>query len=201
MCRRPAGTEPRPLSAPRITLELRDDVLFAGGSAPAAWIESARRRAESVPGPARLDTTGVTDETEQLLEAKRKALESSALAFSEGLTLAPEAAAAVVKVAAQIEDLRRAALDRGSTLHVSVIGHTSPEGPERLNSSLAKNRADEIVRLLADQGIHPSLLAPQGAAIAQPGQPPAEEGNGAPHGRSVTFHMTIGQRTATKTAP
>lgn len=181
-----------------IALELRDDVLVAQGSAPASWIDSAVRRAESVPGISRLDASGVTDETEQLLAAKRKAVESASVSFSEGLTPTPEAAAELSKIAAQIEDLRRTAAARGSTLRVSVIGHTSPEGPEQLNSALARNRADEIVRLLVASGIKPSILIPQGPAIAQPGQPPAEAQTGARSGRTVTFHVTVAPGSTTK---
>lgn len=186
---------------PGITLDLRGDVLFAQGGATASWIDSARRRAEAVPGIARLDTSGVTDETAQLLAAQAKAVESATVSFSEGLALTPEAAAELSKIAAQIEDLRRTAAARGSTSHVAVIGHTSPEGPEQLNTTLAKNRADEIVRLLVASGIKPSILTAQGAAGAQPGQPAGGTPSSARTGRAVTFHVTITPGNTTRPAP
>ena len=178
---------------PGVTLELRGDVLFATGSAPASWIASAQNRADAVPGLASLDVTGVTDETARSLDVKKKELEATVLSFSEGVTLSPEAGAAVAKVAAQMDDLRRTALTQRSTLRVTVIGHASPEGPEQLNTSLAKNRADEIVRLLVANGVHPSMLTPQGST----GTPATE----AAPGRNVTFRVTISQGSATKTEP
>ena len=150
-----------------------------------------------MPGLASLDVTGVTDETARSLDVKKKELEATVLSFSEGVTLSPEAGAAVAKVAAQMDDLRRTALTQRSTLRVTVIGHASPEGPEQLNSSLAKNRADEIVRLLVANGIHPSILTPQGSV----GTPSANVAAGTSPGRNVTFRVTILQGTATKTEP
>ena len=184
-----------------VTLDLRDDTLIATGNASAAWIESARQRAASVPGIARLDVTGLADDTEQILNAKKYALEESVLSFSDGVNLTPSASGAVTKIALQIEDLRRAASAHGSTLRVNVVGHASPEGPEQLNSSLARNRAEEIVRRLIENGIPPSALTTQGPVIAQPEAAPTTAAANAGPGRNVTFHVTIGRRTATPKQP
>lgn len=181
-----------------VTLDLQEDVLLARGTAPASWIDTAHRRAGSVPGISRFDASGLTDETDQILAAKRKGVESANVSFSDGLTLTPESSAELSKIAAQIEDLRRTASVRGSTLNIKVIGHTSPEGPEQLNSALAKNRADEIVRMLVASGIKPGILASEGTALSEAGNQPDDAQAARRLRRSVTFHVTISAGSPTK---
>jgi len=184
-----------------VTLDLRDGVLLASGSASASWIEATARRAESIPGLERLDITGVTDETEKILSARAKAIEGMVISFPEGLSISPEDRGNVARTASLIEELRRTAAADGWALRITATGHTSPDGPERLNSSLAKSRADEAVRLLVESGAEPSIFTPLGLPSAHRGQASGTPGAVVQSSRNVTFRVTLLRGNATKNHP
>ena len=67
--------------------------------------------------------------------------------------------------------------DRLNQLKFRVEGHTDAKGTAAYNEALSKRRADSVVAYLADQGIEPTRLQPQGKGFRElidPSNPNAE---------------------------
>ena len=149
---------------PGVSLAMRGETLVATGSATSKWVASARLRADSTPGVAAFDTSGVLDETMAALAAKKKAIDETVIFFGEAIDLPPDQEAAVHQLAAQIADLRRVAIQAGRRVRVTVTGHTTEVGGEAFNLKLSRSRADRIVSALVLDGIEAAVLVPVGVA-------------------------------------
>jgi OOP family OmpA-OmpF porin len=147
-----------------VTLSLRGDTLMASGSAPAAWIATARSRAEAVPGIAVFDASAVLDETLAALVKLKRAVDETTIYFGEGVDLEPEQEEAAHALARQIAELRTAARASKKQLRVTVTGHTTEVGGETYNLKLSRNRADRVISLLVGDGIDAVSLTPVAAA-------------------------------------
>ena len=182
---------------PGVTLAMRGETLVATGSATAKWVAAARLRADSTPGVAAFDTSGVLDETMAALAAKKKAIDEKVIFLGEGIDVPPEQAAAVQELAVQIADLRRAASEAGRRVRITVTGHTTEVGGEAFNLKLSRSRADRIVSALVLEGVDATMLVPVGvAAHERKYLAPEDEGKN----RRVTFQAVF-EEAAPNTAP
>ena len=173
-----------------VTLELRGDALVAKGSATTAWIASAHRRAESIPGVATFDAGGVLDEMTQHFAARKKEIEDTFIFFGEGVQLAADDEAAVHRLAKQMADLRKAARQSGRRLRVTVIGHTTTVGTEEFNLKLSRERADQVISLLVANGVEAAILSPLGVASRELKYPDTPE-NVDVRNRRVSFAIAF----------
>lgn len=174
---------------PGVTLHLRDGVLSAEGSAPAAWTETARQRAALLAGVDRFDTTALADATLAEITARQREIEQTVLLFEDGIRLAPGQDSILEALSAQVKDLRQSATRIGKRVRVSVIGHTDTTGPEQLNLRLNRQRADSVAGLLTARGVPGAVLTAQGAD------------NTAPRSRQVTFRVILDDGPTTPPAP
>ena len=182
---------------PGVTLAMRGETLVATGSATAKWVAAARLRAESTPGVATFDTSGVLDETMAALAAKKKAIDEKVIFLGEGIEVPPEQATAVQELAVQIADLRRAASEAGRRVRITVTGHTTEVGGEAFNLKLSRSRADRIVSALVLEGVDAAILVPVGVAAHERKYVTAEDEG---KNRRVTFQALFEEATPA-TAP
>ena len=148
-------------------LEMRGETLVVTGSASGAWVDSARKNAESIPGVAAIDTSGVLDVGMLALAAKKKEIDETVIFFGEGLEIAPNQEDALKQLATRITEFRDTAKKIGRRLRITVTGHTTETGGDELNLKLSRNRADRIVSTLALNGVDATTLVPVGFAARE----------------------------------
>ncbi len=171
---------------PGIALAMRGETLVATGSATAKWVAAARQRADSVPGVAIFDASGVLDETMAALAAKKKAIDETVIFFGDVAEFSPESEAAVHQLAKHIADLRQVAGEAGKHVRITVTGHTTEVGGEAFNLKLSRSRADRMVAALVLDGVDAAMLVPVGvAAHERKFLTPEDEGKN----RRVTFRV------------
>jgi OOP family OmpA-OmpF porin len=173
-----------------VTLRLVNRVLVATGSAPHAWADTARRRAESLPGITSFDTSQLQDDTFAALAAGVSAIEQTTVLFEEGTRLADGQGALLDKLGAQIAELRRAAVIAGKRLRLTITGHTDTTGSEELNLRLSRQRAEQIVAQLGARGVPPDALTAVGAGSRAAARDPAA-GQNQPANRRATLQVTL----------
>ncbi|MEJ2861805.1 OmpA family protein [Actinomycetospora flava] len=137
------GSSPAPPSPPA-------PAASAGPAAPASPAGGSRTPARTGPDTAVLQST--VDEV----------LAAAPLRFpADSATPAPDAAAAVARVAA--------ALRASPGPSITVEGHTAPAGEDRGGAqTLSQQRADEVVRLLEANGVPAGSLTAVGVGPARP---------------------------------
>ena len=145
-------------------MEMRGDTLVVSGSASGVWVESARKNAETIPGVAGIDTSGVLDVGLLALATKKKEIDATVIFFGEGLEIASDQEDALKQLATRITEFREIATALGRRLGITVTGHTTEQGGDELNLKLSRNRADRIVSHLALNGVDPTTLVPVGFA-------------------------------------
>ena len=148
-------------------LEMRGDTLVVTGSASGTWVDTARKTAETIPGIAAIDTTGVLDVGMLALAAKKKEIDETVIFFVEGLEIAPNQEAALKQLSTRITEFRDAAKAIGRRLRITVTGHTTEIGGDELNLKLSRNRADRVISNLALNGVDATTLFPVGFAARE----------------------------------
>jgi outer membrane protein OmpA-like peptidoglycan-associated protein len=103
-------------------------------------------------------------------------------------SLDPAQASAIEDLAAAI----RSIVQSRPNSHVMVIGHTDEVGTEESNTKLSEERAQQVARALATQGVPPARLDTRGVGNKQPLQKGASDWEKASN-RSVSFQVTVTQ--------
>ncbi len=150
-----------------IDLSLRNDTLFATGTAEANWVNYALNRADGVPGIYYFDATGVNPEpqvevvTPEVLQRSILAIENYYFIFeyNQGTldSLQKIDFELLVHEVKSVLDFR---FDQDSVPTIEVISHTSFSGNPEANSVKAQQRADQFVDFMVNAGLPVETLVP-----------------------------------------
>ena len=150
-----------------IDLSLRNDTLFASGTADASWLSHALIRAERVPGVYYFDASGVNPEllievvTPEVLQRSILAIENYYFIFeyNQGTldSLQKIDFELLVHEVKSVLDFR---FDQDSVPTIEVISHTSFSGNPEANSVKAQQRADQFVDFMVKAGLPVETLVP-----------------------------------------
>lgn len=146
-----------------VTLDFRDGVLTASGSASDRWVVDSQRLAPAIGGVRRFVYAGKTPDA----RAKEN-LEAANIRFPKGssrITLGQEQTLDLV--ADSLRALNDAALARGGRARVELVGHTDTDGSDVANEPLSVSRA-QAVRALLPGRLDAVDLAVRGVGSADP---------------------------------
>ncbi|MEZ6197828.1 MAG: hypothetical protein R3F20_19230 [Planctomycetota bacterium] len=145
-----------------VTLSMRDDVLVAGGGAPAAWRARLEVAALEIPGIRAVDARGLVDHDDRELTRRLEALALRVVVFeAASIEVTPRQDPEIDAAAADLRRLLETARALGRTVRLEIVGlpdrldaATAPrfeDDPEfyRARSSTALDRADAVRRLVA----------------------------------------------------
>jgi outer membrane protein OmpA-like peptidoglycan-associated protein len=173
-------------------MEMRGETLVVSGSAPGVWVDAARKTAETIPGIAAVDMSGVLDVGMLALTAKKKEIDDTVIYFGEGLEIAPNQEETLKLLATRILEFREIASALGRRLSVAVNGHTTELGGHEYNLKLSRNRADRIVSELALAGVDAATFVPVGLAAREAQFTSAGEDDA--KNRRVTFSASFDEK-------
>ena len=122
---------------PGVTLDYRDGVLGAQGSAPDRWIVESERLAPAIAGVRRFAYSGQSPE-----ERLKERLEAMTVQFPKGRSqIAADQSGALSGVAALLLDLNDVLRAHGRRAEVAITGHTDNDGSDSENGPLSNARA------------------------------------------------------------
>ena len=141
-----------------VSLEFKDGVLLAAGSAPVEWIETAVQVAPLVPGVARFEARPVIDSA---LAGLAASIEAAMPMFVKGSTTFTAGSEAIIgdqmTRLASLDALGRAARRQFT---VELVGEADADGAAESNLPLSQRRAERVLGLLAPPRLaHVTLTA------------------------------------------
>ena len=169
-----------------VSLEFKDGVLLAAGSAPVEWIETATRVAPFVPGVARFEATPVIDSA---LSALVTSIEDATPMFVKGSTAFTAGGEAVVRDQmarlASLDALGRVARRQFT---VELVGEADADGAPESNLPLSEHRAERVLSLLEPQRLEHVTLTATGIGSRSVAHPAEDEAN-KQRNRRVSFSV------------
>ena len=179
------------LAAPAATtMVLFGDTLRVGGTAPMAWVTSARQ-ARPIAGVAFVDVSAVRPTLPAAVEALKGGVEDTRVLFATGSSVVTSAEAAGLRtVSAKMRRLIDSVSAIGATLRVDLVGRTDSTGTERANQSLSQSRIDAVARQLRELGLPPAMLQGRAVATSDPLSAPDADQQ-ARINRSVSFQVMV----------
>jgi len=181
------------LLAPESETQLKVDagILYASGTAPQSWVDTAHKQARFVGGINKYDDSRLVSEEVVKLNAAAQSLNSASLDFLSGTTeLAPSEGQKIPKI---VEDVRIAltcATQANKKIQITILGHADKPGDERWNEELSQLRANAILLRLQSSGIARSYFIARGVGTRMdPGDTLARSDLG-PR-RAVSFHVEV----------
>ena len=183
------------LGAPAtVTLVLRQDSVFASGSAPLAWVGRTLSRVTLPPGVDAIDLSGVSAELPPALAALRNDTEQQLVLFAPGsAAISPEARAMLAGVAESFRALSLAAGDMGYGVSLEMIGRTDSTGTDMLNRALSSQRVEATRVALTRLGMVSTELDGVGVGTSRP-LAPRDGAEQLRINRSVAFVVRLSPR-------
>ncbi len=152
-----------------VGFELVDGTLKINGTAPYAWIESARRMALLIPGVQAVSADGLRSVESLELKTLSAEIEGTYIRFARGTTaFGREEYARVQRAAELLQKLQDLAFRIDRDLRILIVGHTDKTGEEVYNRELSYQRADKVWRALMRMGVGPRYLSVRGMGAAEP---------------------------------
>ena len=169
-----------------VSLEFRDGVLLAAGSAPVEWIETAVQVAPFVPGVARFEARPVIDSA---LAALAASIEGAMPMFVKGSTAFTAGSEAILgdqmTRLASLDALGRAARRQFT---VELVGEADADGAAESNLPLSQRRAERVLSLLAPPRLAHVTLTASGIGSRSAATPGEDETN-KQRNRRVSFYV------------
>ena len=169
-----------------VSLEFRDGVLLAAGSAPVEWIETAVQVAPFVPGVARFEARPVIDSALAVLAAS---IEGAMPMFVKGSTAFTAGSEAILgdqmTRLASLDALGRAARRQYT---VELVGEADADGAAESNLPLSQRRAERVLGLLAPPRLEHVTLTASGIGSRSAATPGEDETN-KQRNRRVSFYV------------
>ena len=169
-----------------VSLEFKDGVLLATGSAPVEWIETAVQVAPFVPGVARFEARPVIDSA---LAALAASIEGAMPMFVKGSTAFTAGSEAIVgdqvTRLASLDALGRAARRQFT---VELVGEADADGAVESNLPLSQRRAERVLGLLAPSRLAHVTLTASGIG-SRSAAPTGEDETNKQRNRRVSFYV------------
>ncbi|MCA9262862.1 MAG: OmpA family protein, partial [Planctomycetales bacterium] len=180
---------------PPSTVQFRLDqkVLFASGTASAAWIESLQQYARLAPGIERLDSSGLLDIETHRVAPVRQSLEDAFLLFEKDDPMVADSAKSDLDlIATQVAQLVRASEEIDKQVRVDIVGHSAPdEGSGYAALQISESRAKNVWQYLVHNGVPGNIFVTKGDGLllarTAEGQKMTSE-----QLRRVTFRVRVG---------
>jgi outer membrane protein OmpA-like peptidoglycan-associated protein len=152
-----------------VVLRLKDNVLYASGSASHRWIVNTRERSRSLSGIERFQGDNLVDQDQRDLAAVKESIERQSIGFGARSTkTTPEQGQAIRSLAKNVRQLKRSADALGKTARIEIIGHTDSSGNERTNLIVSHKRAQHVMSLLVEEGLQASNFITKGQGSKEP---------------------------------
>ncbi len=182
---RPPGT---------IKFELKDNVLYAKGSASHQWILETGKLVESIPGILGFHSKNVIVTDLKNIEDVRKKIEDTLFYFDTISTKIKSGQENLLdRLARDIKEINRLAQMFGKSVHIEIAGHTDSIGTDERNQEISRKRADELVFALVSLGLKNEMFTPRGVGSKEPLKEEISEAD-REYNRSVSFKVKVTRR-------
>lgn len=157
---------------PGVTLTFAGGLLTATGTAPAQWIADTERIAPALAGVRRFAYAGQSAEDRLKLQIER-----ARIGFSKAqAAIEPRQQPAMDALVSSLRELNAVLAASGGRAAVEAVGHADSDGPDDLNTSLSRARAEEVLAVLRAASLDRIDLSGRGVGRAPvvPGATPEQ---------------------------
>lgn len=173
-------------------LSVHGGSLEISGNCDEGWAAKVPSMAPLVAGVQHVDASRLV--VSSRLSRDRAALQSITVLFPLGSpNVRDDQQGQIDRAIAIITGLLTDAEQSHTAVAIEILGHTDSTGTEAKNSQLSEQRADNIIRLLAQAHIPRGLLKPKAAAASEPLRQEDSEDD-RQYNRSVTFQVITGNQ-------
>ncbi len=128
-----------------VKLNLENNILYASGNVPSAWLHDAQKIAPAISG-----IDGFQVKSSDTIESLQKEIESSVI-LCVGVKPASNQIGTIETIAQKIVRLNSLAQSNGKAVSVVINGHTDSSGTLEKNKSLSLARASEVDAFITKQ--------------------------------------------------
>jgi len=152
-----------------VTLELKNGILRADGSASHQWIVETRKLVKIIPGLVQYQDDGIIDIERRDMEIISEKINGQFLLFrTRESEIASGQENTLRELVGDIEKLLRLAQTLDKNAHIEIAGHTDSSGAEKANLHLSQERADNILSILVSKGLKEYNFTTTGVGSKQP---------------------------------
>lgn len=152
-----------------MTLNFKDGILHAYGSASNQWILETRKIVKTIPGIAQFQEDNVIDTDLKALQTIRGKIEREFLSFESGsVRITSDQENRLQELAKDIKRLHALAQVLGKRGCIEIVGHTDSTGPEKTNLKISRERADRILSMLISKGLKAEDFTTTGVGSKEP---------------------------------
>ena len=152
-----------------VGLQLKENILFAQGSASHQWIVDTREAVKAIPGVAGYREHKLVDRDQEALDRAQKSLLKQYVLFEAGRNeIAPGQEKIVNDLIDDFQTIFSLAELLGRQYHIEIVGHADSSGDEETNLQISRQRAEAFLTLLVAHGTAPENFSTRGVGAKEP---------------------------------
>ncbi|MDR4495992.1 MAG: hypothetical protein AB7P17_08485 [Nitrospirales bacterium] len=173
-----------------VTVSIDGSQVVLVGQATHAWISEVAQRSLAIPGITSVNMERLTDTALKRFETLRQVLEGQSLNFLPGQANIPvEESSKLEEVKRTLRQLEAAARELRLEPSVRVLGYSSPDGPEIINTRLSEIRAKEVLKVLQSLSLRAISLVAVGRGVDPSARDVGASRLGISNPRRVSFEV------------
>jgi len=152
-----------------VELKLKENVLFAQGTASHRWILDTREAVKAIPGVADYREHKLVDRDQEALDRAQKRLLTQYVMFEAGRNqIAPGQEKIVNDLIDEFQTIFSLAKLLGRQYHIEIIGHADSSRDAETNLQISAQRAEAFLTLLLAHGNAPENFSTRGVGAKEP---------------------------------
>jgi OOP family OmpA-OmpF porin len=152
-----------------VELQIKENVLFAQGTASHQWIVDTREAVKAIPGVADYREHKLVDRDQEALDRAQKRLLTQSVLFEAGRNqIAPGQEKIVNDLIDEFQTIFSLAKLLGRQYRIEIIGHADSSRDAETNLQISAQRAEAFLTLLVAHGAAPENFSTRGVGAKEP---------------------------------
>ncbi|MCP4345282.1 MAG: OmpA family protein [Desulfobacterales bacterium] len=174
-----------------ITFELKDNILYAKGSASHQWVVETGKLVESIPGILGFHSENIIDTDLENIDVTMKKIEKTLFLFDTVSTrIKPGQENLLDELTRDIKEINRLAQIFDKRVYIEITGHTDSVGTDEKNREISQKRAEELASAFVDRGLKNEIFTIRGVGANEPLKEELSEAD-REYNRSVSFKLEV----------
>ena len=152
-----------------VKLQIKENILFAQGTASHQWIVDTREAVKAIPGVAGYQEHQLVDRDQEALDRAQKRLLTQSVLFEAGRNeIAPGQEKKINDLVDDFQTIFSLAELLGRQYHIEIVGHADSSGDAETNLQISAQRAEAFLTFLVAQGAAPENFSTRGVGAKEP---------------------------------
>lgn len=173
-----------------VSVSIDDGQVVLVGQGTHAWVSGVAQRSLAIPGITSVNMERLTDTALKRFDTLRQVLEGRSLNFLPGqVNIQEEELSKLEEIKRIIQQFDASAKDLGLQPSVRILGYSSPDGSDKINTTLSEIRANQVLRALQSLSLRAISLVAAGRGADPSTLDPGAPGQGNSSPRRVSFEV------------